>query len=145
MRGGVKFGAVASALAAAAIGIPVAAGSAHSTHRHSGHGGGRGVSHSDRISHVLLISVDGLHQSDLQWYADHHPQSELATLATKGREYTSARTPIPSDSFPGMVGQVTGGDPGVTGVYYDRVQPRPASGGHDLVHRQAPWGRGQLL
>ena len=28
-------------------------------------------------------------------------------------------TPFPSDSFPGMVGQVTGGDPGVTGVYYD--------------------------
>lgn len=28
-------------------------------------------------------------------------------------------TPFPSDSFPGMVGQVTGGDPGVTGIYYD--------------------------
>lgn len=29
------------------------------------------------------------------------------------------RTPFPSDSFPGMVGQATGGDPRVTGVYYD--------------------------
>ena len=28
-------------------------------------------------------------------------------------------TPIPSDSFPGMVGQVTGGNPRTTGVYYD--------------------------
>ena len=36
-----------------------------------------------------------------------------------GLEYSRALTPFPSDSFPGMVGQVTGGDPGVTGIYYD--------------------------
>ena len=28
-------------------------------------------------------------------------------------------TPFPSDSTPGMVAQVTGGDPRVTGIYYD--------------------------
>jgi hypothetical protein len=108
LRGRTKLGA--SALAAAAIGIPVAAGSAHSK-KPSEHDGG--------ISHVLLISVDGMHQSDLEWYVAHHPGSELATLGNQGRQYTRASTPIPSDSFPGMVGQVTGGDPGTTGIYYD--------------------------
>ena len=69
--------------------------------------------------HVLLISVDGLHQQDLAWYVSHHPGSTLAALAHGGVEFSHAQTPIVSDSFPGMVGQATGGDPGVTGVYYD--------------------------
>ncbi|MET8246358.1 alkaline phosphatase family protein [Streptomyces sp. NPDC005202] len=69
--------------------------------------------------HVLLLSVDGLHQSDLAWYVARHPQSALARLAAGGVEYTRARTTVPSDSFPGMVGQLTGGNPGTTGVYYD--------------------------
>jgi hypothetical protein len=68
---------------------------------------------------VLLISVDGLHQQDLTWYIKTYPHSVLATLADSGVEYSNAETPFPSDSFPGMVGQVTGGDPRVTGIYYD--------------------------
>ena len=35
-----------------------------------------------QIQHVLLISVDGMHQSDLDWYVANHPNSELARLAT---------------------------------------------------------------
>ena len=35
-----------------------------------------------QIKHVLLISVDGMHQSDLNWYVGNHPNSELARLAT---------------------------------------------------------------
>ncbi len=101
---------VVSAIAAIAIGIPVAAGSAHSSPADSG---------SHRVSHVLLISVDGLHQSDLAWYARTNPGSALAKLVGGGREYSHAMTPVPSDSFPGMVGQVTGGNPGTSGVYYD--------------------------
>jgi hypothetical protein len=69
--------------------------------------------------HVLLLSVDGLHQSDLAWYVARNPHSALAQLATGGVEYTHARTTIPSDSFPGMIAQLTGGTPGTTGVYYD--------------------------
>ncbi|MDP9256825.1 MAG: alkaline phosphatase family protein [Actinomycetota bacterium] len=69
--------------------------------------------------HVLLLSVDGLHQSDLAWYIQKHPGSALAHLTRKGVEFTHALTPFPSDSFPGMVGQVTGGNPKTTGVYYD--------------------------
>lgn len=69
--------------------------------------------------HVLLLSVDGLHQSDLAWYTARHPQSALARLVRGGTWFTQARTTTPSDSFPGMVAQVTGGTPGTTGVYYD--------------------------
>jgi hypothetical protein len=73
----------------------------------------------DSAQHVLLISVDGLHQTDLAWYVAMHPTSALASLVSHGVQFTHAQTPVISDSFPGMVGQVTGGDPGVTGVYYD--------------------------
>ncbi|MGO4603267.1 alkaline phosphatase family protein [Terrabacter sp. 2YAF2] len=69
--------------------------------------------------HVLLLSVDGLHQSDLARYIAKHPSSALASLTAGGTQYTHARTTFPSDSFPGMVAQLTGGNPGMTNVYYD--------------------------
>jgi hypothetical protein len=69
--------------------------------------------------HVLLISVDGLHQSDLASYVKTHPSSALARLVHQGTTFTHAQTPVPSDSFPGMVAQVTGGNPRTTGIYYD--------------------------
>jgi hypothetical protein len=73
----------------------------------------------EQVAHVLLISVDGLHQSDLAWYVQTHPDSTLATLTTRGVDYSNASTPFPSDSFPGMVAQATGGNPATTGIYYD--------------------------
>jgi hypothetical protein len=72
-----------------------------------------------KTGHVLLLSIDGLHQSDLTSYVKAHPKIALASLVAHGTAYTHAQTPIPSDSFPGMVGQVTGGNPGTTGIYYD--------------------------
>src|SRR5690349_4411442 len=68
------------------------------------------IEHVPHVSHVLLISVDGLHQSDLAWYAQQHPESTLAALTTQGVDYSNASTPFPSDSFPGMVGPATGGN-----------------------------------
>ena len=50
---------------------------------------------------MLLISVDGLHQSDLEWYVQNHPNSVLARLARGGAEYSNAHTSDPSDSDPG--------------------------------------------
>jgi hypothetical protein len=74
----------------------------------------------DRVArHVVLISVDGLHQSDLDRYVGAHPHSTLARLVNEGASYANARTPFPSDSFPGLTAQVTGGNPRSTGVYYD--------------------------
>ena len=78
-----------------------------------------GADESASAKHVLLISVDGLHNTDLAWYVANHPGSALANLVKNGVNFTNAQTPFPSDSFPGMVGQVTGGNPSSTGIYYD--------------------------
>ena len=94
-------------LSAVAVGSASAAPSGPPRHHHG----------SER--HVLLISVDGLHQSDMTWWVKHNPHSNLARLSKVGAEYTNAETPVPSDSFPGMVAQVTGGNPTSTGIYYD--------------------------
>ena len=83
----------------------------------AGANGGNGL--GSNAEHVLLISVDGLHQSDVNWYVSNHPGSVLANLVTSGADFTNASTTIPSDSFPGMVAQVTGGGPSTTGIYYD--------------------------
>src|SRR5579871_6072453 len=72
-----------------------------------------------QIKHVLLISVDGMHQSDLNWYIANHPDSELARLASGGAEFTNNHTSDPSDSDPGGTALMTGGDPRTTGVFYD--------------------------
>jgi hypothetical protein len=72
-----------------------------------------------KVDHVLLISVDGLHQSDLAWYVQTHPKSTLAMLTAQGVDYSNASTPFPSDSYPGMIAQATGGNPSSTGAYYD--------------------------
>jgi hypothetical protein len=52
-----------------------------------------------------------MHQADLERYVRTLPASTLAALARDGREFSAARTPVPSDSFPGLVAQVTGGNP----------------------------------
>jgi hypothetical protein len=100
----------------AALVVGTALASASAATGGSGHEG-----HGNKIKHVLLISVDGLHQQDLVWYVKHNPDSLLASLWHHGLEYKNAETPFPSDSSPGMYGQVTGGDPKVTGIYYDDV------------------------
>jgi len=79
------------------------------------------------IEHVLLISVDGLHASDLSRYVSAHPQSALAKFSAHGLTYTNAMTSFPSDSFPGLLSLITGGTPRSTGVWYD------AAFGHDLA------------
>jgi hypothetical protein len=71
------------------------------------------------VRHVLLISVDGLHQVDAATFIAAHPNSTFAGLADRGVQYTDAHTTTPSDSFPGLVALVTGGTPKSTGVYYD--------------------------
>jgi hypothetical protein len=53
------------------------------------------------IRHVLLISVDGLHQQDLAWYVRTHPHSALARLESRGIEYSRARTPSHPTRSPG--------------------------------------------
>lgn len=87
-------------------------------------GGCGGGSSSQHDEHVLVLSIDGMHQSDLTAYVQSHPKSALAALAARSAQYTNARTPIPSDSFPGAMAIFTGGNPKTTGVYYDDTWAR---------------------
>jgi hypothetical protein len=103
----------AVAISAAAIAVPIASVSAHQGHeRHD-------WDHGGQIKHVVLISVDGMHQSDLQWFVHQNPNSELARLAAGGAEFTNNHTSDPSDSDPGGTAIMTGADPRATGIYYD--------------------------
>ncbi len=70
-------------------------------------------------AHVLLISIDGMHALDLANQVAARPNGTLAALNRTGIVYSDASTPIISDSFPGLVAQVTGGGPRTTGIYYD--------------------------
>jgi hypothetical protein len=80
------------------------------------------VAHADHprhAKHVIVISVDGLHESDLEGYVATHSHSTLARLVAEGTSYSGARTPFPSDSFPGLTAIVTGANPRTAGIYYD--------------------------
>lgn len=76
------------------------------------------------IKRVLLISVDGLHASDLANFVKNNPTSNLSSLSKRGITYTDASTSKPSDSFPGILSLVTGGSPNSTGVFYDNSYDR---------------------
>src|ERR1700693_5165234 len=73
----------------------------------------------DRIQHVLLLSIDGFHGVDLQKCVASRLCPNLAKLTEHGTTYTQASTTKPSDSFPGLLAQVTGGTPKSTGIFYD--------------------------
>src|ERR1041384_4013173 len=78
------------------------------------------------VRHVLLISIDGMHEVDLARFLADHPGSRLAELAATGVEFTNAwvnrldGSPTnPSDSFPGLLALTTGGSSPTTGGWYD--------------------------
>lgn len=107
-----KIGMAAAGLCVGLLGAGAVPAASAAPHRHA------------LSRHVLVLSVDGLHESDLAYYVAAHPHSALARLVARGTNYTNARTTFPSDSFPGMVAQFTGGGPGTTGVYYDDTYNR---------------------
>ena len=86
----------------------------------------------NRIKHVLLISIDGMHASDFKncshgvagvdGGAPYCPH--LAELGEKAVNYVAASTSRPSDSFPGLMAIVTGGTPRTVGAYYDVAYDR---------------------
>jgi predicted AlkP superfamily pyrophosphatase or phosphodiesterase len=91
-----------------------------------------------RYSHVLLISVDGLHAVDLTNYVTTYPNSTLAALAGHGRTYPNALTSAPSDSFPGLLAQVTGGTSKSHGVFYDVSYDRTLFAPADTLCQNPP-------
>ena len=96
------------------------------------------------VNHVLLISIDGFHQTDLDWCIANKACPTLAGLVSNGYEFNNAQTPFPSDSFPGMVGQATGGNPKTTGIYYDDEYSRALLPQGTQRHWRTS-GRGSLL
>ena len=80
-----------------------------------------------QISHVLLVSIDGMHAVDylncsqgVQGINGGQPYcSNLAKLGATAVNYLDTSTSRPSDSFPGLMAIVTGGTPRLMGVFYD--------------------------
>ncbi len=88
----------------------------------------------NKIQHVLLVSIDGMHSVDFANCVKGVPESgnetycpNLATLSTTGVHYLTALTSRPSDSFPGLTALVTGATPRSTGAFYDVSYDRSLS------------------
>jgi len=81
--------------------------------------GGPGAAKHAAAKHVLLISIDGMHASDLANCIAQGLCPALASLSGRGTTFSNASTSEPSDSSPGLMALATGGDPKLTGVYYD--------------------------
>jgi hypothetical protein len=86
------------------------------------------------IKRVLLISVDGMHSLDFVNCSNGVPAfgnvpycPNLAALSSTGVHYLQALTSKPSDSFPGLVAQITGATPRSAGVFYDVSYDRALS------------------
>src|SRR5579863_9508483 len=75
-------------------------------------------------SHVLLISIDGMHALDYENCVSANTCPNLAALGTTGVNYTRTSTSKPSDSFPGLMAIVTGGTPRTVGAFYDVAYDR---------------------
>ena len=81
--------------------------------------GATGVPLAPPTPRVLVLSVDGLHETDLVTFVRDYPSSAMARIMSTGIHYPAASTPRPSDSFPCFLALVTGGSPVSTGVWYD--------------------------
>jgi len=91
---------------------------------------------SEKVKHVLLLSIDGMHAAD--FYNCAHGVTglnsgnpycpNLATLAGTGINYVATSSSKPSDSAPGLMALVTGGTPRSTGIYYDVAFDRTLDG-----------------
>ena len=87
-----------------------------------------------KIQHVLLISLDGMHALDfancakgVPIYGNQPYCPHLAALSATGVHYLQALTSKPSDSFPGLVAQITGGTSRSSGIFYDVTYDRALS------------------
>jgi hypothetical protein len=93
---------------------------------------------TDRIKHVLMVSVDGMHAQDLTRCIAANTCPNIAALAEHGVNYTKAFTPGLSDSVPGLAALVTGGSPKSTGLFYDDIYDRTLYPGTDTTCSTQP-------
>jgi hypothetical protein len=91
---------------------------------------------SEKIKHVLLLSIDGMHAVD--FYNCAHGIAganggdpycpNMAALSKTAINYVATSSSKPSDSFPGLAALITGGTPKSTGLYYDVAYDRSLDG-----------------
>lgn len=91
---------------------------------------------TERVKHVLLLSIDGMHAVD--FYNCSHGMADvnsgnpycpnMTALSETGINYVAASSSKPSDSAPGLTALVTGGTPKSTGIYYDVAFDRTLDG-----------------
>jgi hypothetical protein len=74
--------------------------------------------------HVLLLSLDGLHDADLTDPATAEFLPNVLDIANHGIHYTNAHAVKPTDNFPNMIAQITGAGPKTSGIYYDSTYNR---------------------
>lgn len=74
--------------------------------------------------HVLVLSIDGLHQSDLTDPFVNQFLPNITSFASSSISYSNARTVTPSDSFPTTIAMFTGATPQTAGLYYDTTYNR---------------------
>ena len=78
----------------------------------------------NKIKHVLLISIDGMHAVDYENCVASNTCPHLAALGSTGVNYTRTTASRPSDSFPGLMALVSGGSPRTVGAFYDVAYDR---------------------
>ncbi len=78
----------------------------------------------EKVKHVLLLSVDGMHAVDYENCVASKTCPHLAALGATGVNYTRTTTSRPSDSFPGLMALVSGGSPRTVGAFYDVAYDR---------------------
>ena len=91
---------------------------------------------TEKVKHVLLISIDGMHEVDFYNCTNGIAGANggdpycpnLAALSQTGIRFVNATSSKPSDSFPGIMALVTGGTPKSTGIYYDVAYDRSLDG-----------------
>jgi hypothetical protein len=89
---------------------------------------------TSKIQYVLLISIDGMHSLDfanctkgVPLFGNEPYCPHLSSLSATGVHYLRALTSKPSDSFPGLVAQITGATPRSAGIFYDVSYDRALS------------------
>jgi hypothetical protein len=91
---------------------------------------------SEKVKHVLLLSIDGMHAVDF-YNCSHGIEGanggspycpNMAALSQTAINYVGASSSKPSDSFPGTAALVAGGTPKSTGLYYDVAYDRSLDG-----------------
>ncbi len=78
----------------------------------------------NEIQHVLLISIDGMHAVDYENCVNGGYCPNMTALGRHGVNYPRTSTTKPSDSFPGLMAQMTGATAKTEGVFYDVAYDR---------------------